>query len=411
MFNNGWRKPSDVMSSYLDRIGAGWVLAKPEVFNFDYIPNELVGREETQNELAAKFTTLHTPEGSGRVVITGPVGSGKTVLARTFCRDIQRHLANKRNIRSVHVNCRNASTSMRVVQRILHELAPGHPDRGLSMGELLMSLRRILRTETSHLIIVLDEVDHMLRRSGDDLLYQLLRIDEDQSGRGTLSLILISQEQVLDVLETAVISRMGNTNHLRIQPYNVEGLEAIATQRAVDGLVPGTWTPEIIRLLAEKAAPTGDARRVIELLNAAVERCEFRQDDHSERRLTVEDIHRPLENSPTSLGGNLEHIDDLSPNAMLVLLSLCRRLTKEESMTTGDVEQLYAVVCEEYEQKMKSHTTVWKYLKEFEHRQIVTSRVATITDGRGRTTHLSMPHYLPKDLAIRLEMLLKKKFR
>ena len=410
MFNNGWRKPSDVMTNYLDRIGAGLILANPEVFNFDYVPEHMVGRGEIQNELASKFTTLHLPEGSGRVVITGPVGSGKTALAQTFCRDIQRHLLNKRNIRSVHVNCRNASTSMRVVQRILHELAPGHPDRGLSMGELLMSLRRILRKETSHLIVVLDEVDHMLRRSGDDLLYQLLRIDEDQNGKGTLSLILVSQEQVLDMLETAVISRMGSTNHLRITPYDVDGLEAIATQRASRGLVPGTWTPEIIRLVAEKAAPTGDARRVIELLNAAVERCEFRQDGHSERRLTVEDIHLPLTNEPTTVGSNLEHIDDLNANAMLVLLALCRRLTKQESMTTGDVEQLYAVVCEEYEQKMKSHTTVWKYLKDFEERQIITSRVAAITGGRGRTTHLSMPHYLPKDLASRLEMLLKKEF-
>jgi Cdc6-like AAA superfamily ATPase len=104
MFNNGWRKPSDVMSNYLDRIGAGWILANPEVFNFDYVPDELVGRDDVQNELASKFTTIHLPEGSGRVVITGPVGSGKTTLAQTFCRDIQRHLANKRNISSVHVN-------------------------------------------------------------------------------------------------------------------------------------------------------------------------------------------------------------------------------------------------------------------------------------------------------------------
>ena len=89
MFNNGWRKPSDVMANYLDRIGAGWILANPEVFDFDYIPQEMVGREDVQMELASKFATLHAPEGAGRAVITGPVGSGKTALARTFCRDIQ----------------------------------------------------------------------------------------------------------------------------------------------------------------------------------------------------------------------------------------------------------------------------------------------------------------------------------
>ena len=104
----------------------------------------------------------------------------------------------------------------------------------------------------------------------------------------TLSLILISQEQVLDMLETAVISRMGATNHIRIQPYTVEGLESIALQRAQLGLVHGTWTPEIIRLIADKAAPSGDARKAIELRNAAVERCEFRQDGHNEPHLIIE---------------------------------------------------------------------------------------------------------------------------
>jgi cell division control protein 6 len=387
------------------------VLADPEVMDFDWTPPELVGREMVQRELASKFATLSHPEGAGRAVITGPVGSGKTVLADTFCRDIQRHLSGKRNVRSVKVNCRNASTSMRVVQRILHLLDPGHPDRGLSMGELLLSLRRLLRRQASHLIVVLDEVDHMLRRSGDDLLYQLLRIDEDQEGKGTMSLILISQEQVLDVLETAVISRMGATNHLRIKPYTVDGLEAIALQRAQLGLVTGTWTPEIIRLIAEKAGPSGDARKAIELLNAAVERCEFRQDGHNESHLIIEDIHEPTNAAIVTTGSNLEVIDDLPPHAMLVLLAMCRRLTNQESMTTGDVEQLYAVVSEEYEVKMKSHTTVWKYLKEFETRQLTVSRVATIGGGRGRTTHLSMPHFLPKDLGSRLEMMLKKHFR
>ena len=46
------------MASYLDRIGAGAVLAEPEVLDFDWMPPELVGRDPVQRELAAKFSTL-----------------------------------------------------------------------------------------------------------------------------------------------------------------------------------------------------------------------------------------------------------------------------------------------------------------------------------------------------------------
>lgn len=397
------------MTGYLDRIGAGLIIARPEMLDFDYVPETLVAREDIQTELAAKFTTVGTPEGAARTVITGPVGSGKTVLAKTFCRDLRRHLSGKREINVAHVNCRNASTSMRVAQRILHQFDPGHPDRGLSMGELLLSLRKMLRRTSTHLIVVLDEVDHMLRRSGDELLYQLLRIDEDQEGTGTISLILISQEQVLDVLETAVLSKFGQSNHIRIPPYTVDGLEAIVRQRAELALVPGTWNDGILRLLAERAGDAGDARRVIEYLSSAAERAEFRQDGHVEQAITVEDLHAVNERLASDTTQRLEVVDDLHPQAMMVLLAMCRRLRSQEAMTMGDVEQLYAVICEEYEQQPKSHTTLWKHVKTIEQEGIVATRVATVPGGRGRTTHLSMPHFLPSDLANRLELLLPKR--
>ena len=107
----------------------------------------------------------------------------------------------------------------------------------------------------------------------------------------------------------------------------------------------------------------------------------------------------------------LEVVDDLPPQGMLVLLAVCRRLRSEETMTMGDVERLYAVVCEEYEQKPKSHTTLWKYAKQIEREGIIATRVATVPGGRGRTTHLSMPHFLPADIANRLELLLPKRLR
>ena len=39
------------MSNYLDRIGAGFVLANPEGLDFDYMPDELVGRDEIQKSI------------------------------------------------------------------------------------------------------------------------------------------------------------------------------------------------------------------------------------------------------------------------------------------------------------------------------------------------------------------------
>ena len=44
------------MVDYLDRIGAGLIIAHPEMLDFDYVPDELVGREDVQRELASKFS-------------------------------------------------------------------------------------------------------------------------------------------------------------------------------------------------------------------------------------------------------------------------------------------------------------------------------------------------------------------
>jgi Cdc6-like AAA superfamily ATPase len=204
---------------------------------------------------------------------------------------------------------------------------------------------------------------------------------------------------------------MGSTNHIMIPPYTVDGIEQIINQRAQYSLVGGTFSPKIIRLIAEKAAPSGDARRGIELLSAAVERCEFRQDAQSAREILVEDIHEPNDGVALQIGIKLEIVDDLSAHQMLVLLALCRRLKTEGTMSMGDVESLYAVICEEYEQKQKSHTTIWKYIKYLEQQQLIDSNVSNVSDGRGRTTHLSMPHHLPADLSSRLELLLPKRLR
>ena len=132
------------MSGYLDRIGAGKVLVNREPFSFDWTPDNLVGRDRELTELASLFAHIENQNSSCRAVITGPVGSGKTVLTRRFGHDLLGHLEGKRKISLAHVNCRNHPSTSQVLQRIALTLDSGHPERGLSSGEMIQSIRRNL---------------------------------------------------------------------------------------------------------------------------------------------------------------------------------------------------------------------------------------------------------------------------
>ena len=85
-------------------------------------------------------------------------------------------------------------------------------------------------------------------------------------------------------------------------------------------------------------------------------------------------------------------------------------MKKELEITSGDAEQLYKVVCEEYNQSPKGHTTLWKYMKDLENKDFLSSKYASMPHGRGRTQLLSMPNILPSDLINRLELSLNRQF-
>ena len=101
---------------------------------------------------------------SPKVMITGDIGTGKTVLTQRFGTDIARTAkALKQNLQYIHINCREFRGSLfMILKQVLLKFTPQFPQRGFSSEELLHILLDQLETKNLHI-----EVQISLRIGGD----------------------------------------------------------------------------------------------------------------------------------------------------------------------------------------------------------------------------------------------------
>jgi len=272
-----------------------------------------------------------------------------------------------------------------------------HPERGFSSGEIIQTIRRNIRSRGLHMMLVLDEVDVLIRRDNSDLIYKLLRIDENQGGQGTISLILVSQDlSLMGMMEPAIISRLGESNVLKLEPYDYDGLIGISKQRYEASCRSGSVSDDVFEKIGRFAADTGDARLAIELLDTAVRRAEMA----GRAEVILNDV---MPSTIRSASVEPNQVDSLSTHQKLVLLGICRRLRKEEEVSSGDARKLYEVICEEFSMKPRSYTTFWKHLKALEKEGLLEARSTNTSVGRGRTTYITMTNTTPAAIGSRIE--------
>ncbi len=265
-----------------------------EVLLPDYVPLELPHREAEIKRLAEVVAPALRGERPSNAFIYGLTGTGKTAVTKYVLRRLQ-EMAKARgaSVSWLYVNVRQRETPYKVLADMGEQLGLRVPFTGLSIGELFSRVvRRLSRLEGVY-IVVLDEIDFLVRR-GDDVLYDLTRVNEYLQ-RARVSLIGITNSvKLLDSLDPRVKSSLGE-EQLVFSPYNAEQLRDILSQRASAAFNEGALEEGVIPLVAALAAREhGDARRALDVLRVAGEIAEREgapkvTEDHVRRaRLEIE---------------------------------------------------------------------------------------------------------------------------
>ena len=372
-------------------------LNRPSVFkdeaklSVEYVPTILIHRESVTKQLTQIFRSLilYPDKMSHRVLITGGVGSGKTAVTKLFGNNFAQ-LGQKRgvNIHYVHINCRRDKTDFMVLKRVVRHFSQSIPERGFSPEELLQILMDILKERQIHLILTLDEIDYLITKTGGGLIYDLTRLtDEELNATQRLSLIGITRDAAFrQGLDRSTLSTLQN-NMIQLPPYTMEEIKDIITSRSKEALYQGCITEGAIDLIADiSAVEHGDARYAIELLWRAGKTAD------EENVFKIIPDHIRSAKADTHPVVRREILNDLSRPQLLLLLGLGRSLHRNDLayITTGEIEEAYHVVCEEYRATPRSHTQIWGYIQDLQHLGVLQTKISG-ANMRGKTTLISIP--------------------
>jgi len=367
--------------------------------DINYVPPRLPHREQQLNLLNQffRFATENPGKMTQRVLITGKIGTGKTVLAQLFGQTITKTAQQKGiNLHYVHVNCRECKGSFfMILQRIILKFSPNFPRRGYSAQELLQALIQVLDEQRAYVILTMDELDAFIRAEGTEALYSLTRVHEDRTKTiQRLSLIgIIRDTALLNMLDSSTRSTLQH-NLIRLGEYSKTQLLDILNDRVASAFYDNVVSSQALDLIAEDAAlEEGDARYAIELLwRAAI----YANADNS-REVLPEHVRKASESVYPVV--RKDAIFELSLHEKLFLLGVARRFKQSSAayLSMGEAENAYAVVCEEYGEEKRGHTQLWKYVQELSALDVIKTEPSSV-GLRGKTTLISLPHVSAAEL-------------
>ncbi len=387
-----------------DYLAKGSLFADKRVLQAAFVPAAIPHRDAQISQIAKILAPCLRREKPSNLFVYGKTGSGKTLTVRHTTTNLgEVAAANHVQLKISYLNCklkRVADTEYRLLAQLLRDFGRDIPPTGLPTDEVYAAFFEALDATPRTLLLILDEVDQLVKRAGDEIIYNLTRINAELR-QSQIALVGISNDLTfLNHLDPRVKSSLSE-EELVFPPYNALQLQDILATRAAAAFHEGVIEDGVLAKCAAYAAREhGDARRALELLRVAGELAE--RDGNI--RVGLGHLDAAEE--------KVEHdriLDAVALQPKQFQLALYAILTvagaKKGPLFTGEVYDVYRQLCGAVGLRPLTHRRVSDIIGEFDLLGLITTHV--ISKGRfGRTREIGVA--IPSALTSRVLHILKE---
>ncbi|NRB11613.1 MAG: AAA family ATPase [Candidatus Thalassarchaeum sp.] len=352
-----------------------------KAFDHAFEPSSLPHRDHEVEALVRNLVDALNGHIPSNMLLYGVPGSGKTVVTRFVLGQLlDKGVEMGQPVQTYEINCRNVDTKYRVVQTIASQLARRGdtpiPFTGWPTDRVLETLIYRMDRATGVHIIVLDEIDNLVSRAGDDLLYNLTSLNTVLRNARCCIIGISNDLHFTQQLDPRVSSRLSQED-LVFHPYGALEIQDILNERVETGLREDVLEGGVLELCAALAAQEhGDARRALDLLRISVQKAEQRA------QARVDPKHVRLAQSQLEYDQVTPVLKSLPLHQKVVLFAII--LNEENGLrniSTGEVYRTYADACMKIGVEPLTPRRISSLLNELDTLGLIMAR--NVSKGRG----------------------------